>query len=139
MLLKSVSQKSKSQNVSNYKIHTCILLISTFYANALGKWGSLFTKMHPLVVATSHSSSISEPMQPAACMQFVVYLVKYTYSVYVYCSVCRKYRLSIKVMRVTETICDPFIQNILQNQQSSPLMSIIEYFAQLCRLVKICK
>ena len=53
---------SKSQNVSHYQIHTCILLISTFYASALGKWGSLFTKMHPLVVATSHSSSISEPM-----------------------------------------------------------------------------
>ena len=53
---------SKSQNVSHYQIHTCILLISTFYANAHGKWGSLFTKMHPLVVAASHSSSISEPM-----------------------------------------------------------------------------
>ena len=54
--------QTKSQNVSHYQIHTCILAISTFYANALGKWGSLFTKMHPLVVAASHSSSISKPM-----------------------------------------------------------------------------
>ena len=58
---------TKSQNVSHYQIHTCILAISTFYANALGKWGSLFTKMHPLVVAASHSSSIS----PCSSLQHV--------------------------------------------------------------------